>query len=447
MKSPEYVYTVTRIWRTLLDEERSATADEMEQLAQAFSRGGFTDGYFTGRIGRSMLGVRSEQDKQDGRALSPFRGLAKKIPLDMHVTLQPDTKATLTVKAPWGDCVATGDAPQRAINAPLTKEHVARQMNRLGNTPYLCRALTVSMDEPVMLPLSSLNALRRTALDGVEALLEPRNDIPTCPTYRRPQASTPPSRAAERSARFATPEQLTPAAQHYFDVCYLPLEMMQAVDDDTLTKWQQNTQIGVVVPPIILETECAEVQGWLTIAHARGIRRALVGNLGHLAMVKKAGFSIINGDFRLNITNAESADVVRTMGIACPILSPELSLPQIRDIAGDTAVIVYGRIPLMILEKCIIRDSADCNTCQRGKATLLDRRGTAFPVRRVYRHRNVIYNSLPTDMTDREAALQSAHIHNRHFIFSVEAPAAVDAVIARQARHLPADGPVRRIQA
>ena len=61
MKPPEYVLAVTRVWRRLLDEGRSATKEELEYLASVFSRGGsFTDGYFAGRIGHSMLGVRTE---------------------------------------------------------------------------------------------------------------------------------------------------------------------------------------------------------------------------------------------------------------------------------------------------------------------------------------------------------------------------------------------------
>ena len=59
MKSPEYVYAVTKIYRRLLDERRAALPDEPERaLSAVFSRSGFTDGYFTCRVGKSMFGVR-----------------------------------------------------------------------------------------------------------------------------------------------------------------------------------------------------------------------------------------------------------------------------------------------------------------------------------------------------------------------------------------------------
>ena len=46
MKRPEYVAVVTGIYRRLLDERRLPTAEESRALEQAFSRSGFTDGYW-----------------------------------------------------------------------------------------------------------------------------------------------------------------------------------------------------------------------------------------------------------------------------------------------------------------------------------------------------------------------------------------------------------------
>lgn len=63
-KTPEYVYTVTSFYRRLLDERRAPTREELEAVRDAFSREGFTAGYYEGKITRSMLGVRREEDKK-----------------------------------------------------------------------------------------------------------------------------------------------------------------------------------------------------------------------------------------------------------------------------------------------------------------------------------------------------------------------------------------------
>ena len=60
MKRPEYVAVITGIYRRLLDEKRGPSREESRQLEAAFSRSGFTDGYYKGRTGPEMFGTRPE---------------------------------------------------------------------------------------------------------------------------------------------------------------------------------------------------------------------------------------------------------------------------------------------------------------------------------------------------------------------------------------------------
>ena len=172
-----------------------------------------------------------------------------------------------------------------------------------------------------------------------------------------------------RSARFYNPEQITPLARAFFERIYLPLGKETPETD------------GIILPPVIFERDLVEVSKMLSAAAAKGVRYALVGNLGHIDIVKEAGL-IPMGDFRFNVTNCESVCALEEMGISSVILSPELTLPQARDIKGDTSLIVYGRIPLMTVEKCVIKEIANCDTCGRNAAVLTDRRGVSFPVLR-----------------------------------------------------------------
>ena len=118
-----------------------------------------------------------------------------------------------------------------------------------------------------------------------------------------------------------------------------------------------------------------------------------------------------------------------------------------RDVKGDTSAIVYGRIPLMLLEKCVTKELGSCAECGTDKLALTDRRGVSFPTLREFEHRNVIYNSAPTYMADRESDLARANIINRHFVFSTESNAEVDAVINAYRNGTPPAGgqKIRRI--
>ena len=99
----------------------------------------------------------------------------------------------------------------------------------------------------------------------------------------------------------------------------------------------------------------------------------------------------------------------------------------------------------MTVEKCVIREIADCDTCAKNAAILTDRRGVRFPVLREWEHRNVIYNSLPTSMSDRQEQLTKAGIINQHFLFSTETSDQVDEVIKLWKKGEALPYPVRRI--
>ena len=446
MKAPEYVNAVTRVWRQLLDERRAATADEMAYLAEIFSRGGFTDRYFTQTdrrspnwTGRGMLGVRSEDDKQNTRALPKWTAgtaVGRKLPVSIRAVFRRDLPAELTLTYRDLAATVTGDIPQAAMkeSAALTQESAARNLGKLGNTPFEASKICVDPDAGLMLPASALNALRREAAEALYAMIRDRvgSDVSTPERLAyRPKKPHSEGTATEeyRTARFVHPSQVTAAAHEWFDLIYLPL----AVYDGSVE--------GVMLPPVIFDSEREEVRRQLRKAKERGARHLLVGNVGHLPLARESGL-ILHGDFRLNVTNAETAALWQEQGMADVLLSPELTLPQLRDLSragtfGGT--IVYGRVPLMLLEKCVIREVADCEACRRNSAALTDRRGARFPVLREGAHRNVVYNSVATYMADRADALRENGICHRHFIFSVERAEAVDRVIrAHREGHDPA---------
>lgn len=64
MKSPDYVYLVTSTYRMLMDEHRAPTKAELDKLQNAFSRNGFTAGYYQKKVTPSMFGIRRAEDKK-----------------------------------------------------------------------------------------------------------------------------------------------------------------------------------------------------------------------------------------------------------------------------------------------------------------------------------------------------------------------------------------------
>ena len=492
MKSPGYVSGVTAIWRRLLDENRAATPEEMAALSDLFSRGGFTDGYQVGKVNRSMMGVRTDSDK-DRTAAAEKAALGVRhrphLPLSLELTVQDGKPVALTASAPLFRCdntapdaavTVTAETPDKAESTALTHEAAEKQLTRTGGTPYLAESVQSHIGDDLSLPLSRLNALRREALEALDATRMAAMPTPAegySPISAEavteeilegiPCGESRGMTAVQRTARFYTPEQITQAAAVYFDLLYLPLGKAHPTAVPAHKR-------GVLMPPVIFDREADAVREELTAALQSGVRHILVGNIGHLPLIREAvtachldGQVTLHGDLRLNTANTPAAARLLGLGLSDLILSPELTIPRMRDISAAlsdyghisaTAAVIYGRLPLMLLEKCAIREiyrhkkpDAVCReVCGQNAAILKDRMGKEFPVLREDApkgtgHRNLVCNSLPTAMSDRMDEVSRAHLAGHHFIFTVEASEEVDRVIAAYREGKPLGGEVRRM--
>ncbi len=429
MKSPEYVRGVTAIWRRLLDERRDATAEDVKELSNLFSRGGFTDSYYTRSLGRKMLGIRSDEDKQASREVERFDGITRKIPVDMRAVLRAGEQARLTVVCGERQIIAKGDEVQRAINAPMDAEAVRKSLSKLGDTPFYLDNFESDIDNNVMLPVSKLNALRRDAialLTDAMASRDEKNDSKSA-SFEYSHSSKAPKK--RNVGRFYRKEQITESARGFFDIVLLPLS--------EFAKYPESAD-GFIMPPVIFDSEKEATEKLLE--RAKGAKYAVITNLGQIETIKRhIPEAKLIADLRFNIANDESVVFFEELGFESCLLSTELTLPQIRDIKGTKAAVVYGRIPLMTLEKCVIKElygdrgqfgsGRACDKCAESSAEMKDRRGFIFPVLREPPHRNIVLNSLPTQMSDKQQELLAVGITDRHFLFTIESTREVNEII------------------
>lgn len=433
MKSADYVYGVTRIYRRLLDEGRNASAKEKAELARIFSRGGFTDGYFTGKYS-GMTGVRTEEDKSKTRELSgkTFAPMKKRVRASAVFKIGMPAELTLTAN---GRAVrVTGDTVREAISAPLCDDEVRQRLSKMGNTllELYPEDIELTLDDGANLSPGAVNALRRSAAEKFESA-EERKMPPSAHKRLHPLAND-----IEKTALFLRPEVLTELkddALREFDAIFAPLFADDAVFE---------VANGVYLPPVLRNSDFAAAEKRLAELKEKGVLYTLVGNLGHIHLSLGAGFEPV-ADFRMNVTNSYTRRVLSELGVRRAILSSELDIPKARDVGG--AVVSYGRIPLMLTERCFISESFSCSEC--GETALTDRRGKRFPMLREYAHRNLILNSETTYMADRAQELRSARLTS-HFIFSTETADEVERVVVAYAESLPyervfAEGRARRL--
>ena len=436
MKSAGYVYTVTSVYRRLLDENRRPREGERELLRRAFSRSGFTDGYYKAKLS-AMTGIRSEEDKREGVEPNPTDLAVPRHRVFARVEILRGKAASMTLYDGARSVTAFGDVPAEAESSPLTESGVKERLCKMGNTFLALRAedIELNLDEGLNLPPSSINALRRLAAERFEDF----GRHIELPEYSYEVKRLLADREKLVSAEFLSEETFLGAVRS----CGSELDKINCKfvplfsSDGTVT-----AAGGVSLPPVIMEDELAEVKARLREVAELGIKNAMISNLGHISLVKEAGL-IPFGGFRLNVTNRAANAFWSELGVTGTVLSPELTLPMARDIGGG--VITYGRIPLMLTERCFIKENFGCDAC--GKASFVDRRGERFPLLREYKHRNLILNSAVTYMGDKVEELSSCGIRHTHLIFSVErGDDILDALRAsREQRPLLTVGSVRRV--
>ena len=432
MKRPEYVAVVTGIYRRLLDERRQPTAAEGAALEQAFSRSGFTDGYWRGKKGKDMFGTRPENAPEPKELFAKAREVYengrenRKIPVILHLIVRRGEPVRL-----GGSCVihggvtialARGDAPEEARNRAVTAEELRQRLSKTGGTVFTADSVEIELDEGLMVSASVINGLRREVLDELAAR---REDIPArreLPASPLPDAPEPPqemaftvsvSRACQVTAELLAEK---PA------IVYVPIEELDGLEPTGL---HGETELCAVLPRVFRTADEQPLRAMLE-RHPE-VTSVAIGNLGHLPIVRGLDRTL-RGDFGLNVYNSRAVKFWRDRGLSSVTVSFELRWQQVRDLAkyADCEGIVYGRLPLMITENCVTKNNVGC--AHGAGSVLTDRTGAQFPVQCAYGCRCEIENGKVLVLADKPEVFRCGLRYGR-LRFTTESPEACAAIL------------------
>lgn len=427
MKRPEYTGIVTGVYAKAIREQRNPDKEEMELLEKTFSRQGFTQGYFIGDK-LDMFGVRSEPDKDADKIFAAARkqyaeGEMRRVPVHFYTVLEKGEHIKAIAFDDDGHkAIATGPVPERAKRQGLTEQYLTEQMFKTGGTPYNCIENKAKAEPGLYLPASEINELRRKLIAQLSA---EREKAPGRRTLRipSPPVNVPAISDPARIYQVRTAEQLTPElAELKPDYIYFPA-MELAENFDPLRPFIDNGARPVaVMPRVITDDQSREVYAALEKLFDYGVNEALTGNLGHVFIARQAGMKV-RGDFGLNAFNSYTLRVLQDAGFISATASFELRLAQIKAMAKpiDTELIIYGRLPLMVSDQCIIRQSAGRCNCQT-PGQLSDRMGSVFPVVKEFGCRNVIYNAHKLYLADKRDDLYALGLWGLRMLFTTESP-------------------------
>ena len=428
MKRPEYSAIVTGIYSRAIHEGLEPSEIEMKQLELAFSRQGFTDGYLTGEKGPAMFGVREEPDRDANKLYTAARreygnSELRRVPVKFFALVKNGKPSKFAVEDSEGHkVIKDGPVPQKAENQALTSQGIYDQFYKTGGTPYSCSDVETALDEGLFLPVAALNEIRRYLLD---ALTEERKKPPVRKVGKIPKTPSDVKVLGGPKLIFqiSSLEQLTEKlADEQPDFLYVPLAILAENPGAVLPFNERGATPVAVLPRIITDTEAPEIMEQLRRVKAMGIEQVLIGNMGHIKYVRLASMDV-RGDFGLNVYNSDTLQVLNAAGFLSGTPSFELRLSQIRDMQKpiNTEVIAYGRLPLMVSDQCIIKNSAGQCNCQNA-VSLSDRTGQLFPVVKEFGCRNVILNAHKLFLGDRRSDLERCGLWGIRLMFTNEGP-------------------------
>ena len=434
MKKPEYVATVTRVYRQALDEG-VVTRNMEKALHDAFNRQGFTDGYYAGETGPRMFGIRDDKTENAAwakAARESYEAVENALVPVKFRALITEHRSEITVRDPDGNvCKAQGEQPQMARTRPLLADDLAARLAKTGGTPFRCVDVECRIEPGYTLSAASINAMRRDALTQLVAV-RARRDLPELGRPRKIREVFGHREEPGLTVQVTTREQITGKLLKLEpQLLYVPLHLILEDPDYFRYLCRTGCPVAAVLPRIVHDGEMEELRRDLMAARSLGVREALVGNLGHLIAVKECGMEM-RGDFGLNIFNSRAMEACKRLELASAMLSFEMTLPQIRDISKcvNTELLVYGRMPLMVTENCIMRNRTGACVCQQGQQKLVDRTGAEFPIIKDGRScRSVLLNGKKLNIMDRREDLSRLGLWGLRLYFTTENTREVDRVL------------------
>ena len=375
MKRPEYVMAAVSAYRAALDGREP----DLDTLAAVFSRSGFTEGCFAGQIDRNMFGFRRKEDvcAAESGIFRSIRHQNEKEPAAVGVRggfREESGRVSLCVTdgKRQAEAQAETQKSEQPVNIPETEEKIRRTVCSTGNTPYEFTELSCSLSGEAYLPDSLLRRLRREALEklsGVRRAFEPPEPADRAGFLSPDRDDTP--KTVSRSAAAVCREAEQALAMTGIRDFYLPLKEAEKFRRQAGT----DCAVGVLLPPVFFSRP---EEGLLYEIRQAGFDRVLAQSPGAAYAAAGMGFHVTAGP-TLNLFSRQAELAWRALGADETIRSFESGLRDLDSCDAKSGVIIYGRLPLMVLRACPRKAQKGCAGCPK-HYEIQDRTGRTFPV-------------------------------------------------------------------
>ena len=485
MKSPEYVATVTRIYRKYIDlaqSNKEYKIDEKDKLdlMQVFNRGGFSSGHLDSKENRNLvfkekqnnmglyLGKISKYNKNKGIISTT---LENNLSIGDSITFEKEpTKYTISEllnknqnikNASYGQTVSLGRMkgninlgdkiykisdkelssiaknsyqkenikqdlicnlkihhdekihikidcknfncsvdyvydyiPQIAQNASITESKIIDQFNKTLDTEFSFSEFNIDLENNLFIPISTLNDIRRTGISMIrEKIIKgfKKENLEIPYTYDAPNTKT--QNLSSKISLLLNNLDIDYLKLSQVDKLYIPLKYFgNSRYFKELKYFSDNFNLYIYMPTIIrknkIDLSKKIIEKSIKEFNLKGF---VISNLSQIILIPECSKNLdIIANYTLNIYNTNSSKALKDLRFSTITLSPELDEDGFLKLCEKETLpkelIVYGKIPVMTMNYCVLGKSNKCyNTCKKlcnlnNKYYLKDRMGFLFRV-------------------------------------------------------------------
>ncbi|MGH4140144.1 DUF3656 domain-containing U32 family peptidase [Clostridium sp.] len=339
----------------------------------------------------------------------------RKIELNLSIEFSVNNPLYINASYMGEDFYAVGEIVQAAVNKPLDRERIIKNLSKTGDTPFKINEVNFESFEDGFLPMAALNSVRRELTDNIQNYIigkYKREKNSKQINYEKKKSIQVENNFIESVAKqnniipetliyVSNEQQLRAVMEMGFDNIAINPFMREC--NISLNKYDVN--IYLKVPNIIkgeFESVCEFIEN--NLGSIKGI---ITANLGIISRFSKK-ISII-GDYKLNIFNSYAGDFYKDF-LTGTCISAELNQKEIKEIGAKSSlplqIMVYGKYELMVSEYCAIgsvfgnkdNNSGCIEKCTNGCYTLKDRMGEEFRINTDKYCRSYIYNNVPVNL-------------------------------------------------
>ncbi|MCH2180964.1 MAG: U32 family peptidase [Mariniblastus sp.] len=354
----------------------------------------------------------------------------------VHFSVQAVAGQPLAIQAELDSGVRAerlaGEPLQPARNRALTETLLAEKLGRLGGSPFHLGRLTLHSDQPLFVPTSQLNQLRRELVNDLQQQQAAPRTNPVHPVdparwnvdrAAHPDPVAPIQDAPGVHLLVRNAEQLEAAIACQPSSITLDYLELYGLRKSVEQVQRANLPCRVASPRILKPSEQKIVRFLLSLDCDLLVRS---GGLLHDLGTPDPDLPPIDGDFSLNLANRIAVETFLAIGLRRATPTHDLNAQQIVDLArqidpGRLEVIAYQHLPVFHMEHCVFcrflsegTDHTNCgHPCEKHRVAVQDSTGRRHAVLADVGCRNTVFGAEAQVATDFLPAMLEAGI--RHF--------------------------------